>query len=91
MQKINRDTLKAAMVCGKHPQQAQMFLAAHGIPYYEYMNKAATILLEITDPEFVPTDKMSESGHIFVSKAWGKMYMVDEDDIFRAMIKEVVE
>jgi hypothetical protein len=85
MQKINRDTLKAALACGKHPQQAQMFLATHGVPYWEYRDQAAAILLELTDPEFVPSYEMTNAA--LDRPSFNGLFA----DIFCGMIKELVE
>jgi hypothetical protein len=43
MDKINREILKESLACGKHPEQAQQFLAKYGMPYWEYRDKAAAL------------------------------------------------
>lgn len=89
MQKINREEIQEARQVveltqwdDNHPAW-NAFLRKYGCQPHHSFEKAAAILLKITDPEFVPSDKMREAalntlvgGH----KEW-----------FRAMIKEIVE
>ena len=98
MQKINREALKEAFKIDKDynvffTEEEQDFfmercIAFHeeyGYDYRECINNAAAILLELTDPEFVPSDEM-------INGALDKLTFKDlYTDIFRAMIKDVVE
>ncbi len=80
MQKINRERLKQAL---DHEEQYNE-IHRH---YEEIIVKAAAILLEITDPEFVPSDVMLCA----VEADEYEWLNTSETDVFRAMMKELTE
>ena len=43
-----KDGLDEALLCGKHPQQAQQFKAKYGKPYYDVVRDAAKAYAELT-------------------------------------------
>ena len=78
MQKINREALKAAMI--------KINTGYRGVEDYpDLFEQAAAILLEITDPEFVPIEGMMGAAET------NKTELLSFKSIFRAMIRELVE
>jgi len=80
MQKINRDALKEAVVWYEN--------YGDGNGLISQLHKAAAAFLEITDPEFVPSEGMQIAGRD--CKFNGKK-STNPKDVFRAMMKELTE
>ena len=85
MQKINREALNAAV---KSYNEFGPMSDEDGFSQLDILHEAAAILLEITDPEFVPTKEMQIAGRD--CKFNGKK-STNPKDVFRAMIKELTE
>jgi hypothetical protein len=86
MQKINREQLAKDVADFDFSDDVEDF--AHNqvkitVEEAHRLRSYAAILLEITDPEFVPSEGMKTS--------FNDLYYKRVPDIFRAMIKDVVE
>jgi len=85
MQKINREALKEAI--------DRIDNHKHGAYDFGTVMQAAAAFLEITDPEFVPSEGMIEATDGI--EIYGEEYTTGvthvADKIFRAMMKELTE
>lgn len=86
MQKINRENLKDSLVRAEIWRPSE----SAGVTRQDYDRfvEAARLLLEITAPDYMPSDEMDEAGEAADNEQY---HVASMKDIFRAMVQELIE